>query len=71
MLNAQYGLELSVEDVSELGKSILKTERDFNSRAGFDKSDDRLPEFFVEEELPPHNVKFDITGDELDDVFNF
>jgi len=71
MLNAQYGLELEVGDVTELGKSILKAERDFNTRAGFDNTDDRLPDFFVEEECSPHDVKFDITDEELDEVYDF
>ncbi|MBM7557678.1 aldehyde ferredoxin oxidoreductase C-terminal domain-containing protein [Halanaerobacter jeridensis] len=69
MLNAQYGLELELGDVFDLGKSILKTERDFNKRAGFTNADDRLPKFFEEEAVPPHNVKFDITGEELDEVY--
>jgi len=46
-------------------------EREFNSRAGFTKADDRLPEFFVKEELEPHKTKFDIKDEELDGVFNF
>ncbi|MBM7623365.1 aldehyde ferredoxin oxidoreductase family protein [Sporohalobacter salinus] len=71
MLNAQYGLELEVGDVTELGKSILKVERDFNTRAGFDNTDDRLPDFFVEEECSPYDVKFDITDKELDEVYDF
>ncbi len=71
MLNAQYDLELGLDDVTALGASILKAERDFNQRAGFDRTADRLPDFFVEEECPPHNVKFDITDDELDEVYNF
>ncbi|MCK8826775.1 hypothetical protein MWH25_03320 [Natroniella acetigena] len=71
MLNAQYGIELVADDVTKLGESILKAERDFNVRAGFDNSDDRLPDFFLEEECSPHNVKFDITDEELDEVYNF
>ena len=35
MLNAFYGLNLTGDDVVALGKQILKTERDFNARAGF------------------------------------
>ncbi|MCK8824798.1 aldehyde ferredoxin oxidoreductase family protein [Fuchsiella alkaliacetigena] len=71
MLNAQYGLELEADDVTALGKSIIKTEREFNIEAGFTKADDRLPDFFVDEECPPHNVKFDITDEELDGLYNF
>lgn len=71
MLNAQYGLALSAADVTELGKTVLKTERGFNFRAGFTAEDDRLPMFFETEKLPPHNVVFDISHRELDSVYNF
>ncbi|SHF06716.1 aldehyde ferredoxin oxidoreductase family protein [Desulforamulus putei] len=71
MLNAQYGLELTVDSVVELGKSILKNEREFNARAGFTNADDRLPEFFYTDKLAPHNTVFDVTDEELDSVFNF
>ena len=71
MLNAQYGINLTVDDVIALGQNILKVEREFNKAAGFTKADDRLPEFFQIEDLPPHHTKFDITDDELDEVFNF
>lgn len=71
MLNAMYGLSLTGDDVSALGKQILKTERDFNKRAGFTKEQDRLPAFFKKEKLPPHNTIFDVTDDELDSVYNF
>lgn len=70
MLNAQYGLSLTADDISELGKSVLKTEIAFNKAAGFTKEKDRLPEFF-EEEIPPHNTTWDFTDEELDQVFNF
>ena len=46
-------------------------ERDFNRRAGFTEADDRLPEFFKLEKLPPHNQVFDVPDEELDTVFNF
>ena len=56
-------------DVTKYGLEILKNERDFNKRAGFTEKDDRLPEFFKTEKLPPHNVTFDVTDEELDAVF--
>lgn len=70
MINAQYGLALTGDDVTALGKTILKAERGFNERAGFTKAHDRLPEFF-EEECPPHNTTWDFTDEEIDEVFNF
>ena len=70
MINAQCNLKLTTDDVTELGKSVLRVERAFNKRAGFTKTDDRLPDFF-KEEVAPHNVVFDITDEELDEVYNF
>jgi len=71
MLNAFYGLNLTGDDVSELGKSVLKSERDFNMRAGLTSAQDRLPEFFKKELLPPHNVTFKVKDADLDTLFNW
>jgi len=71
MINAFSGLNLTGDDVAELGKNILKKEREFNRQAGFTEKDDRLPEYFLKESLPPHDVKFDVSDAELDSVFNF
>lgn len=71
MINAFYGLNLTADDVTELGKSVLKNERDFNTKAGFTKEHDRLPEFFKKEPLPPHNITFLVEDRDLDQVFNF
>ncbi len=71
LLNAFYGLSLTADDVTELGKSVLKMERDFNTAAGFTSKHDRLPEYFYSEPLPPHNTTFQIKDEELDQVYNF
>ncbi len=71
LINARFDLALTGDDVVNLGKYILKTERAFNTAAGFTSVDDRLPEFFYNEELPPHNVVFDFTGEEIDTFWNF
>jgi len=71
MIGAFTGQNLTADDVTELGKTILTFERDFNSRAGFTQKDDRLPDFFKEEPLPPHNVTFDVKDEDLDRVFNW
>lgn len=71
VLSAFTGNELTADSVTELGKSILKNERDFNERAGFSAKDDRLPEFFKEEKLPPHDVTFMVSDSDLDQVFNW
>jgi aldehyde:ferredoxin oxidoreductase len=71
IINAFYGLELTGDDVTELGKSVLKNERDFNIGAGFTSEHDRLPEYFQKESLPPHNITFQVKDEELDQVFNW
>jgi aldehyde:ferredoxin oxidoreductase len=71
MLNAMYGLSLTANDVVELGKKVLKMERDFNARAGFTAAQDRLPAFFQTQPVAPHNVTFGVTDEELDQVFNW
>lgn len=71
LLNATYGINLTAEDVTELGKTILKVEHDFNMAAGFGPADDRLPEFFNYEPIPPHNAVWDFTDEEIDEFWNF
>ncbi len=70
MLNAQYNLTLTVDDVLALGKSILKTELTFNEGAGFTKAADRLPEFFYTDKLAPHNTVFDVSQAEIEGIFS-
>ncbi len=71
MINARFGCALTIDDVMNLGKNILKKEHEFNIKAGFGKADDRLPEFMKYETLPPHNVTWDFTGEEIDAFWNF
>jgi len=71
MINAFYGLSLTGDDVTALGKSILKNEREFNLEAGFTSKDDRLPDYFKKEKLPPHDITFQVKDEELDEVFNW
>jgi aldehyde:ferredoxin oxidoreductase len=71
MINARFGISLTADDVTNLGKQILKTEHDFNLAAGFTNKDDRLPEFFEEEPLAPHNVVWDISGEAIDSFWDF
>jgi aldehyde:ferredoxin oxidoreductase len=71
MINARFGIALTGDDVTNLGKTILKTERGFNIAAGFTNKDDRLPEFFVSDPVPPHNAVWDFTDEEIDEFWNF
>jgi aldehyde:ferredoxin oxidoreductase len=71
MINAFYGLSMTADDVTALGKKVLEMERDFNRRAGFTAQQDRLPDFMKKEPVSPHNVTFDIPDEELDKVFSW
>lgn len=71
LLNSFYGLSLTADDVVGLGKSILKNERDFNAAAGLTSAHDRLPEYFKNELLPPHNISFKVKDEDLDTLFNW
>ncbi len=71
MINARFGIHLTADDVTNLGIQILKTERGFNEAAGFTNKDDRLPEFFSDEPIAPHNVVWDISNEEIDTFWNF
>ena len=68
-LNGVLGTSLTVNDVAGYGKQIIDTERAFNKAAGFTEKDDRLPEFFLKEPLPPHNEIFNVSDEELDKVW--
>jgi aldehyde:ferredoxin oxidoreductase len=71
LINAFYGLNMAGDDVVALGKQVLKTERDFNTRAGFTSAHDRLPSFFKTQKLAPHNVVFTVPDEELDKLYNW
>jgi len=70
MVNSKYGINRTLDEYEKLGKDILKTEHSFNNGAGFTKVHDRLPEF-MSELLPPHNVGWDMSNEELDEFWNF
>ncbi|UCG07361.1 MAG: aldehyde ferredoxin oxidoreductase [Desulfobacterales bacterium] len=71
LINAFSGQSLTGDDVNALGMQVLKAERDFNTRAGFTKQDDRLPDYFKKEKLPPHDITFLVTDEDLDQVHNY
>jgi aldehyde:ferredoxin oxidoreductase len=70
-INAKFGTQLGPDDIPGMGIRVLKAEREFNRRAGFTNQDDRLPRFYYEEPLPPHNTVFVISDEEIDSTFDF
>jgi aldehyde:ferredoxin oxidoreductase len=70
-MNAKFGTQLTPEAIPQLGIRVLQAEREFNQKAGFTNKDDRLPEFYYKEPLPPHNTVVVISAEEMDSTFNF
>lgn len=71
VLAGALGGEWDVEKFMELGKETLRLEREWNFAAGLTKEDDRLPDFFYEEISPATKLKYDISKDEFQEVFDF
>ena len=70
-INAKLGVDMKLESLTEMGTRILKAERAFNRKAGFTNKDDRLPRFFYEEPLWPHNTVVQISDEDMDKTFDF
>ncbi len=70
MLNGRYGWGWIPADLDRANRDLLRTELEFNKRAGLTAADYRIPEYMREEPLAPHNVTFDVPDSELDAVFS-
>lgn len=70
-INSKSGTHLTPDDIPALGIRVLKAEREFNRNAGFTNKDDRLPKFYYEEPLPPHNTVFTISDEKIDSTLDF
>ena len=68
-INGVYGTTWDNDKISKIGTDVMEMEREFNKRAGFTNADDRLPEFMNYEKLPPHNITWEVTDEQLDKVF--
>ena len=68
-INAMYNLDLTREEVINIGKHILKIELAFNEKAGINKDNNDVPEFLKLEPSEPSGLKFTFTKDELQDFW--
>jgi aldehyde:ferredoxin oxidoreductase len=71
MAEAHTGLPWDGDALMQLGKETIAMERLYNESAGFTAADDRLPQFFYDVPLPPHDAVFTVTDAELDSVHDF
>ncbi len=65
LISARFGIPFTVDDIGKTGMEILRDEYSFNRDAGFTSVHDQLPDFFINEELPPHKAKWDFSLEEL------
>ncbi|MHA1375141.1 MAG: aldehyde ferredoxin oxidoreductase C-terminal domain-containing protein [Promethearchaeota archaeon] len=65
VINAMYDLQLTKDDVINIGVSVLKTEIEFNRKAGITQDKNDVPDFFKTEASQPMNLKFSFTKDDL------
>lgn len=68
LVNARFGWNLTLQDLSDIAKNNLANEREFNRRAGFTAAHDRLPEHFYYEVNPATGTVFDITPEDLQEM---
>jgi aldehyde:ferredoxin oxidoreductase len=65
LLNARFGLSLSTEDLSDIGREVLKTELAFNEGTEFYTAHDPDPEFVTTETSMPVGTVFDVDPQEI------
>lgn len=64
-INAMHDVKLTREDVINLGKNIIKTELNFNEKAGITQEMNDVPDFMKTEASPPTNLKFEFSKEVL------
>ncbi len=70
VINAMYDLQLTRNDVINIGKNVLRIEIEFNKKAGITKDSNDVPEFFKNEASPPLNLKFSFTKNDLQNFWD-
>jgi aldehyde:ferredoxin oxidoreductase len=68
-INAMYDLNLKREDVINIGIKIIRTELEFNEKAGITQEMNDVPEFFRKEPSDPINLKYSFEKVELENFW--
>jgi len=68
IIEAFFDHRITFKELQKIAEKNLKCEREFNRRAGV--SADRLPQFMLEEQLPPNNTVYDIDMKELESFYD-
>ncbi len=69
-INAMYNTNLTREDIIKIGKQIIKTELEFNEKAGITQDINDVPEFFRKEASIPTNLKFEFPKEVLQNFWS-
>jgi aldehyde:ferredoxin oxidoreductase len=66
LVNTLLGTDINSDQLWEIaGINAIRTEREFNIRAGLSPASDKLPEYVYVEPLPPTNEVFDLSEEEM------
>jgi aldehyde:ferredoxin oxidoreductase len=68
-MNARYGLQMTPEEVMEIGKQTLRDQLAFNEKAEFSQSDGGSSTFFQQEAIAPTNQVFDVAEAEMKNIW--
>jgi aldehyde:ferredoxin oxidoreductase len=71
LLGSYLGSPMDTEELVELGKQVLRTEVEFNRRAGITEAANRLPRFFTTEPLGERQLVFDVPVEDLQGFYRF
>ncbi|MEW6184990.1 MAG: aldehyde ferredoxin oxidoreductase N-terminal domain-containing protein [Thermodesulfobacteriota bacterium] len=69
LLKARFGLRLTIEDLSDIGREVLKTELAFNEGTEFYTAHDPDPEFVTTETSMPVGTVFDVEPEEIASIW--
>ena len=67
LINARFGWQLTLQDLTAMASQTLAAEKEFNRRAGFTDVHDRLPEHFYYEVNPSTGSVYDIFPEDMKD----
>jgi aldehyde:ferredoxin oxidoreductase len=69
LYNAMHGVQLTFEDMADIGWQCMQDEWEFNRRAGFGPEDNDLPAWMRTEAVPSTGMAFAVPKDEIMRVF--
>ncbi|RXI98699.1 aldehyde ferredoxin oxidoreductase [Anaerobacillus alkaliphilus] len=68
LVSGYSGEPFTGDDMLKIANETLKLEHTFNRRAGFTKAQDKLPDYFYEEENKASKTVFDVPANELETI---